>query len=74
MSAVYLDQLTSCNVKSLLCHEAYHDAATVGPDEPGGLSVVRFGVVPVHRGRWPPGETTESEVGTAHASWAVMKM
>jgi len=33
MSEVYLDQLTSCKVKSLLCHEAYHDAATIGSDE-----------------------------------------
>ena len=28
MTELYLDQLRSCKVKSLLCHAAYHDAAT----------------------------------------------
>jgi len=47
MSEVYLDQLTSCSGKSLLCHEAYHDVATIGPGEQGGLFLAQLGVVPV---------------------------
>jgi len=31
MSEVYLDQLTFCKVKLLLCHPAYHAVATTGP-------------------------------------------
>jgi hypothetical protein len=31
MSEVYLDQLTFCKVKLLLCHPAYHAVATIGP-------------------------------------------
>ena len=66
---VYLDQLTSCKVKSLLCHEVNHDAATIGSDECGGLFLAQFDVVPGFAGRWPPREATE-----LHASWTVMRM
>jgi hypothetical protein len=36
MTEVYFDQLSSWRVKSLLCHEAYHDADTSVFDEPPG--------------------------------------
>lgn len=44
---MYLDQLTSCKVKSLLCHAAYHDAATIGLDGPGEELVGQLGEAPV---------------------------
>jgi hypothetical protein len=47
MSAVYLDQLMFCKVNSLLRHEAYHDAAIIDPDEPGGVSEWQLGAAPV---------------------------
>ena len=47
MSAVYLDQLTSCKVKTLLCHEAYHDAAIIDSDEPEGVFEGQLVAVPV---------------------------
>ena len=78
MSAVYLDQLTFCKVNSLLRHEAYHDAAIIDPDEPGGVSEGQLGAVPVLVvGGQPVGEATaelQSDAGAAHASWAAVKM
>lgn len=47
MSAVYLDQLTFCKGNSLLCHEAYHDADIIDPDEPGGAFELQLGAAPV---------------------------
>jgi hypothetical protein len=43
MSEVYLDQLTLCKVKLLLCHPAYHAVATIGP---GVIFVGQLGEAP----------------------------
>jgi hypothetical protein len=43
MSEVYLDQLTFCKVKLLLCHPAYHAVATIGP---GDILVGQLGEAP----------------------------
>ena len=43
MSEVYLDQLTFCKLKSLLCHPAYHAVATIGP---GDIFVGQLGEAP----------------------------
>jgi len=54
MSEVYLDQLTFCKVKSLLCHPAYHAAATIGLDGPGEEFVGQLGDAPVLVGAGRP--------------------
>jgi hypothetical protein len=74
MTELYLDQLTSCRVKSLLCHAAYHDAATAGPYGPEGVFDGLPGTPPGLGGArelvWGVGE----QVGVAQASWAATKM
>jgi hypothetical protein len=74
MTELYLDQLTSCRVKSLLCHEAYHDAATTDPYRPEGV----FDGLPdtplgLEERRDLVGGTKE-HLGTALTSWAAIKM
>ena len=43
ISEVYLDQLTFCKVKLLLCRPAYHAVATIGP---GDIFVGQLGEAP----------------------------
>ena len=69
MTELYLDQLTSCRVKSLLCHAAYHDAATTCPywpeevfDELPGTPLRELGL------------DVKEQVGAALTSWAAIKM
>jgi len=64
MTLVYLFQLRSCKVKSLLCHEAYHVEATAF--EPSALVDKRL-----ERERWFG--VTRLQVGRAQISWASRK-
>jgi len=85
MSEVYLDQLTFCKGKSLLCHAAYHDAATIGLDGPGEELVGQLGEAPTLVGAGVAvgvtvglpfarfAEATNLHIRDAHTSWAVMR-
>ena len=66
MTESYLDQLTFDRGKSLLCHPAYHDAATMleGPPE------VLFELLDAVLG----GAATRLQVGTAKISRASRKV
>jgi hypothetical protein len=83
MSEVYLGQLTFCKGKSLLCHAAYHDVATIGLDEPGEEFVEQLGGAPTLVGLGVGvalglpfarfAEATNLHIRDAHTSWAVMR-
>lgn len=83
MSEVYLDQLTFCKGKSLLCHAAYHDVATIGLDDPEEELVGQLGEAPrlvLVGARVPVGlpfaryaEATNLHLRDAQTSWAVMR-
>jgi hypothetical protein len=74
MTELYLDQLTSWRVKSLLCHPAYHDAATTRPYWPEEVFDELPGTPLVLGWARELALDVKEQVGVALTSWAAIKM